>query len=238
MNILICIPVVKNGVVLRECVDQILYKRNVHILILDNGADPDVKEALYHYDQYPQVTIWHNSINKFVTEPWNTFLDHFIKSEYDRLIIMNSDITLNKEWWDVCIGLFKELPGLTIVPTISDDKRLMYEKVKKKHHIERIPENKGIPGIFITFSKLHAKAIYPIPSDIKVWFGDAFIYELLYACNYSAYIASDLLCFHHTSTNVNSIEGIHKIIEEDKIAWNTKVKAELEKRIEKLKNEL
>jgi len=166
MNLLICVPVIRNAVVFDEMMNQVMYKRNVTVIILDNNASEDVKEKIQHYMQYPQIKVWVNMENEFVVKPWNRFIKYFLDSDFDRLIIMNSDLTLNKNWADVCNKLFDSNPEYTLTPKISDDKRLMFETILPTNKIHVVTDGVGIPGVFITLSKDQAQCVYPFFSSL------------------------------------------------------------------------
>jgi GT2 family glycosyltransferase len=240
MRLLVCIPVVVNGVVLAECLEQIIHKRHIHVLILDNGATEDVKEVLTKYKEYPQVEVWTQEKNVFVNFAWNMFIQHFLVNDekHDRLIIMNSDLTLNNDWWEVCKNTWEVRPSAVLTPNVIDDKTQMFSPIKNKvlEDLKYVHDGKGIPGVFITLSRKQAKLVFPLPANrIKIWFGDTIIFETLAAAGYPIYVVKDLLAFHHTSTTVNEISGIHEIIEQDKKEWEESVKLELEEKIKKLK---
>lgn len=236
-KLLICLPVVKNPDVLAECVAQIMYKREIHLIILLNGADQDVKDLLYGtYAQYSQILIWENKENVFVTAAWNRFMEHFLMNEpYNRIIIINSDLTLQKNWDQILRLAWEECPDYVITPNVINDKTQMYEDIIIQNEGHFVVDNP--PGIFITLDREQCELVYPIPSEIRVWFNDTWIMGLLKAVNTPMIMVSNLLAFHHVSTSVNSIGGIHEVIEEDKIAWTTIVKPRMEDKIKQIKND-
>lgn len=232
-KILICIPVVKNPDVLKECLDQVMHKHNVHILILLNGADQNVKNYVHSLNDYPQIAVLENSENVFVTAAWNLFLKLFIESnEYQRLIIMNSDLSMQYNWDRILRLLWEENPDYVVTPNIIHDKLQIFQYIPIV--LEGTFIIKNPPGIFITLDREMAKAVYPIPKEIRVWFNDTYIYAILKALKYPIVMLGNLLAFHHVSTSVNSISGVHEIIEQDKIAWKEIVEPMLNEKIKQL----
>jgi len=234
-RILICIPCIVNPHVIKECVQSILYKPNVHIILLDNGADQDVKDLLLGYAKYGNVNVWQNNQNEYVNKPWNVFMKYFMNSElWDRLIIMNSDLVMHMNWDIILNMLWKEGPDLIMVPTLLDDKTEMFRSTIRKKEMKESPNP---PGIFITLNKRQCELVYPIPEEkIKVWFGDGWIYAILNAMGYKVFTPRSLKAFHHTSESVNRVPGVKEIIEEDKIAWRDAVEQIMKERIQQLKN--
>lgn len=237
-KLLICIPVVCNAVVFSECLEQILYKRNIHIIIQDNNASEDVKERLEHYRQYPQVEVWVKDKNQYVVPAWNDFIEHFlVQKKWDRLIILNSDLTLNKFWWDKCQTIWSINPEYVIIPNVINDKTKMYEEVGSEYSaVINIPDGKGIPGVFVTLNRNQAQTVYPLPPCLKIWYSDTWIMELVAAADFPISIFEGLLAFHHVSTSIHRVPEALQVIEEDKIAFEETVKPALEAIIKLFKN--
>lgn len=232
---LIFIPVVKNQHVLSEAVDQILWKRDIHLIILLNGADKEVCDTVYEkYAIYPQVTVWNQDVNSFVTNAWNSAINHFLNSpEYDRLFIMNSDLTLQCDWDLILRMIWEEYPNIILTPKVIDDKTKMYEHIQV--NITKLSYSNNPAGIFIALNKKMAELVYPIPSEIRIWFNDSYLYQLLEASGYEIMIPDNLLAFHHVSTTIHRVEGALEIIEQDKIAWRDIVEPMLQEKIKQIK---
>lgn len=234
---LIFIPVVKNHHVLIEAVEQVLHKRGIHLIILLNGADQEVIDAVHErYIEYPQVTLWQNDVNCYVTGAWNMAIGHFLAFRaWDRLFIMNSDITLNKSWDLVLREIWKHAPDLIITPNIIDDKTLMYQPVDIEDG--KLTELDNPAGVFITLTKKQAELISPIPSEIRIWFNDAYIHSILKAAGYRIVMPSNFLGYHHVSTTIHRVENALEIIEEDKAMWRDIVEPLMQEKIKQLKDD-
>lgn len=236
MKILLCIPIIKGAEIAKEAINQVINRDNVHVILLDNGADEDVKNMLYQFREVNNVQVISYPQNVYVTQAWNNFMNIFLQSEYDRLIIMNSDLTMQKDWYDVVCNVWKLNPKFLIMPVVSQDKTQMFEPINTEPLYLETVENPA--GIFITLSKEQCKAVYPIPSEIRVWFNDTYMMKLLRAHQYEIVVPYNLLAYHHTSTSVSSVSGVHAVIEEDKKAWTNIVEPYLNKQIELIKSKL
>jgi hypothetical protein len=234
MRLIVYIPCLYGSVVLAECLDQLINIPNVDILCLDNGAAPEVKKVLTEYRRTHRITVLHNKENEYVVKPWNDFIKHFLDSEYDYAILLNSDITLNQNWHTVVKSRWTRFPEEMLVPVISDDKTLMYQPTKICAKLE-YPE--VIPGVFISLNKEQAKAVYPIECQTKVWYSDNWIFEICKSLGYKVVQPDNLLAFHHASFNVQRVEGISAIIENDKDIWNEVGQYAVRDRINKLKQQ-
>ena len=237
MSILVAIPVIKSSAIFRECLSQLVNKPDVTVLVLLNGADEDVRHLVkVEYADNPSIIVWENEVNEYVTKPWNRFIEYFLsRGEWDHLIILNSDLTMCSRWNDICNSIWQFSPDAVLVPTTTDDKNLCFrDDVEDRGYKEHLFGAFGIPGIFITLNKKQAKFVYPIPSEIKVWFNDEWIYQLLGAAGYPIYTVKSLWAYHHHSVSVGAVTGIHAIIEEDKIAWRDTGRPKLIARIEEI----
>lgn len=237
-KILVAIPVVTGVEHVRECLKSVCSKENVDVLIIDNGARTETKDVIQQYAFLPNVIVHGNPENVYVTAAWNQAMRFFLESKYyDYLIIMNSDLTMQKQWPEACRAIWEGNPELSLIPTISDDKTLMFKDIT-------IPElaiwktvTEGTPGVFITLSKKQCEMCFPLNEHVKIWFNDNQIYDIVRAFG-STVIPTTLLAYHHWSQTINAVPGIHAIIEQDKIAWENVVKPELVKRIEFIKSRL
>ena len=208
MKILTGIPVIKDSGWFKEC----LIPLNRHrLLIVDNNADDDCKKVIKKLKCNKIV----NKKNVYVNKAWNQIMEWFINNEeYTHLNILNSDLRLMKGWesflskvWDKnIIPLATETTG---IPPI--------ENGNNKYKI--VPG--GHPGICIILSREQVKAVYPIPEDIKIWFGDNYIWGVLQnKHNIKLGVYESFYASHGNSRSVSQVEGIYDIIEEDKKVWS------------------
>lgn len=213
MKCLIGIPCLFGSVHTKAAIDSVINQSNV--LLIDNGAEKSVRSVIDSFDCHKI----HNKSNLYVNQAWNQILDFFLKHDYDILVIMNSDIIMNKGWIDV---LSKVPEGTIAVPNLGSA-------------TEDIDVNQGTPGVFIHLTKKQANIVYPITDCIKVWFGDNWIYGILRSLGYKTVVYHKLkaIHYHNGSQNVSRVNGISEIIEEDKRMWAEKGVSDMNGVIEK-----
>lgn len=236
-KILITVPCLYNAHVCHDAITSILNRVNIDVLIGDNGADQDVKEVIEKFKDYSNVKVIHEPINTYVNPIWNKFIKYFLDHpKYDHIILYNSDLIMNHYFHQVLENIWEKFPELILVPTLTD-KNSLKSKVNINTHTFTVVQE-GIQGVFITLSRKQAELVHPIPSEIKLWFGDTYLYTLLndIVGPGSICIVDSLLAHHIGSETIKRLPELQEILTEDKIAWNTKLKAELEKRIQKIKN--
>jgi GT2 family glycosyltransferase len=231
MRILVAIPCLFNAEATRNAIQSVCNKPNVDLLLIDNGAPADVKHVIHYFrNLFANITFIHNPTNVFVNPAWNQAMNHFLqKPEYDYLIIMNSDLVMQKNWSEVCMKRWEVNPDDMLLPVIQES-RILPESINVEY-TEATEVFEGTPGVFISLTREQAHIVYPIPSEIKIWFGDNWIFSILRGLKTKTLIPKNLLSFHYWSQSVQRVEGISEMIENDKKQWETIVKPKL---IEKL----
>jgi hypothetical protein len=78
----------------------------------------------------------------------------------------------------------------------------------------------GVAGVFLCLSRKMVEAVYPIPEEIKLWFGDNWIFKKLRLLDYKMTIYSDLQAMMDWSRSIGKLPEATTLIEEDKKAWS------------------
>lgn len=230
-DILVAIPVLTGSDHCKAAIDSVFPKEGVQILIADNGAEESVKEMLKVYTAQPiYFERFHQNI--FVNPVWNTFLKTFLSSSYERLVIMNSDLLMQSQWVEVVNNRWTINPDEILLP-VMDELRDINPAVSNAQVVIE-----GTPGVFITLNRKQAEMVYPIPEDIKIWFGDLWIFTILRELGYQTVIPENLLAKHFWSSTVSRLPGISELIEHDKIQWADVVEPLMRQRIQFLKDKL
>ena len=209
---------------------------NSEVLVIDNNAEDGIKQYLYanHNDKLHVII---NEKNEYVNPAWNTIMEFFLAhKEYDVLCIMNSDLILPPKW-DKALDLFYNMVDNAIpVAYCIDDKRKIEECPLNNASLNLIEG--GIAGIFICLTRKQCEAVYPIPSYIKIWFGDNFCHEVLRMLGHKTFLYKNLNVYHAVSQNVSKVEGISELIEIDKEMWAMHSEQDKKNRVEIIKNDV
>ena len=230
MKILVCIPCLYGEVHTLEAIRSVHDRENVELLLIDNGAEHKVVNLIWLYSQKEGVHVIKNPENIYVNPAWNQGIKFFLdRPEYSHIIIMNSDLIMQKDWSEVLLNRWANNPDEICIPIIHEDKNPPDVSTR----LQSVTEvHEGTPGVFITMNRKQAEMIFPIPESLKVWFGDQLIYEVLRKF-YKTVIPDNLLCYHYWSQNVSKVERISEIIEEDKRQWELIGKNRVKELIEK-----
>lgn len=221
-NILIGCPVLYNGETCLKAFRSVI--KEADLLIIDNNSTPDVKKAISQIcaeslQTEHQVCVIRNQTNEFVNKAWNTCLSFFLNNNnWDQLVIMNSDLIIAPGWSNHLED------GISCIPcdgTLKDDVEVF----------------SGTMGVFIHLNKKMAEMIYPIPEDIKCWFGDDWGYSILRELGIKTVVKYKMVALHHHggSQTLAILPNKSEIIEQDKIAWAEIVESLMWERIKELK---
>lgn len=216
MKYLVGIPCLYGAGHTKDAIESVVYKDNVDMVLIDNGAEEGVKEVLNYYSERENVLVIHNEQNIYVNPAWNQIINYFLSTDHDYLLIMNSDLILQKDWNKVLDMYFENYPDLIPIPVIEED--LMKYNNGITLTIKHKEVTEGTAGVLIIINRKQAKNIYPIPNYIKIWFGDNWIYEIL-RTKYKTVIVENLVCYHSGSQNIIRLKEANTIIENDKIDW-------------------
>lgn len=230
MKILVSIPCLYGPEHTQEAIESVVNKPDVDLLLIDNGAEESVKKVIIDSakNNLNITQIISNHSNIYVNPAWQQAIDYFLNQpQYDYLILMNSDLIMHHDWDIILKSLWAENPDDIYIPEIINDKT--FQNFNKRESSVRVYE--GTPGVFITLNRKQAEIINPIPKEIKVWFGDNWIYDILRGLGYKTIIPNNLLSYHYWSQNVQKVEGISELIEEDKRQWQL-IKHRVQERIE------
>lgn len=221
MKPLIVMPAVKNVHVTREAIDSVI-NHPVDIILCANGADQDVIDLMYQYKELKpdRVSVWIEPVNIGVNPVWNKFVAYFMNTDYTHIGILSSDVILHHQWLEY-LERWDSISDVPIpVEVDRDTLKLGIDVSENKREIA----TEGLNGIFIWLTKFQAKVSFPIPEDIKIWFGDNWIHESLRQQGYATVIHHNFRAFHGGSVTLQAMEGTNALIEQDKVAWETKVK--------------
>lgn len=228
MRILIGIPCLYNAEATRQCIESVVHK-DVSIILMDNGAEQNVKNVLSQYADAPNVMYVSNPTNIYVNPAWNHFIKSFLStSDYDYLIILNSDLILQHDWLEVLKNRLEKHPHEITLPVITPEFPVFNTEYQIGTKVDCCTA-----GVFICLSRACATLINPIPENIRVWYGDNWIFDYLRGCGFETVVAPNLYANHFWggSQSVQKTPDIAAIIESDKVQWRNAVEPLMQEKI-------
>jgi hypothetical protein len=204
-SILVGIPVIYCEDCVSECLAAIEPQVD-EVLIIDNAATAGIKKII------AGKNVIQNPQNVFVNPAWNQIMEYFLKTSHDTLIILNSDLVLRENSIDIIRQIDIDLEKTIVLPS-----QVSSFSDSPAGDITTIPW--GYPGIMIVLTRKMCELVYPIPNDLKLWFGDDWIFGKLIKAGYSLNIYSEIESIHGGSRSLFVLPGYTDLIEEDKAVW-------------------
>ena len=196
-DILVGVPCYKDGPMVDRCLRS-LAEPGVQLLLVDNGSDPDVKQAISG-----KGLVIRNDVNRYVNPAWNQIMEVFLEqSTYDLLVIANSDLVLDPGW----------------AATLRAHRTL--------HSCDQIifgvdaPRQRRSAGSFFALTRSAVLASCPIPDDLLVMGGDDFIFHVNLGVGHEEHVVSALTMSHIERGTYDKSPEIWGIAREDTRRWN------------------
>ncbi len=231
MKILVGVPMITGAEHCKAMLESVIYHDDLDVLVINNDSEDDVNNVINSFikDNY-NITQIKNAKNEYVNPAWNKILEFFLKHSdyYDYLIIMNSDLIMQKDWVKICQNRWNKRPDEVFFPCIKQN--LVDELNTEIESSLLYRENS--PGIFMTFNRKQAELCFPIPEEIKIWYGDYWCHEILRKSGYKTLMPQNLQCMHAWSSSIQKVKDAYEIIEQDKINW-IEVQKQIETRVKK-----
>jgi hypothetical protein len=175
---------------------NMLHHRSVtSVVLINNQTD---QTPCHRILQHSKLKILDFGQNIFVNPAWNTGVS---QSQTDIVCLVNDDITFDLRLFDRVVDWFKPCHGVLGLGSGEIDGDI--------HFVPRI--NQSIFG-FGQLMFVHASTWVDIPSDLLVYFGDNWIFDL----NQHKWGCNHLICnlLHHTPHAQTSHEQVHRLEEE------------------------
>jgi len=223
MRLLISIPCLYGPIHTNEAIESVV-NTPAHLLLIDNGAEPKVKQVLEVYSKRDNVTVVSFPENVYVNPAWNHAIDFFLDHEFTHLILMNSDLIMHFDFYDTLSYLVEENEDFIGIPNIIKNRKELAWPLAGGSREQVLS---GTPGVFVMMNQKQAHIVFPIPKEILVWFGDNWIYTILRKLGYKTFVLQDLKAFHYWSATVNKVVGIGELIEQDKLSWSNVVEPKM-----------
>ena len=195
-DLLVGVPCYKDGSMVDRCLRS-LQEPRVQILIVDNGAAPDVKQTIAG-----KGVVIRNEVNRYVNPAWNQMMEWFLRSDrYDLLVLANSDLVMTAGWSS----------KLRAHRAVNRQEQIIFGKVGSRQ---------SSLGAFFAMTRRSVLACYPIPDDILIYGGDDFIFEVNRRVGFSETVAEDVTMFHAVSGTISKSPELWEIGRRDNAQWH------------------
>lgn len=195
-DIVVGVPCYRDGFMVAQCL-QSLQEPKIQLLIVDNGSDPDVKQAIG-----ARGVVIRNEVNRYVNPAWNQIMRWFIEADrYDLLVIANSDLVMVPGW----------ASNLRAHRAVNRQAEIIFGVVG--------PSQSSM-GAFFALTQSAVRASYPIPDDLLIYGGDDFIFEVNRRVGFSESVAEEVKMFHAVSGTISKSPELWEIGRRDNARWH------------------
>jgi glycosyltransferase involved in cell wall biosynthesis len=200
-NILVGIPCYKDGLMVGHCLRSLIEPK-VQLLIVDNGAPIDVKQAIEG-----RGIVIRNDVNRYVNPAWNQMMRYFLNrpGKYDMLVLANSDLVLDPGW------------SSTLRTHLANDPReqLIFGLDAPRHRTSA--------GSFFAMTARAVAVSYPIPDDLLIMGGDDFIFHVCRQVGCAEPTLQSLTMTHVERGTYDKSPEVWEIARQDTERWHRTV---------------
>jgi glycosyltransferase involved in cell wall biosynthesis len=210
MNLLVCLPVFRNAALVDRCLKAIV-DTPATILVVDNAADAETKAVLVKYKD--RIEWLENPENMNCNWAWNKGLER--ADEFDVIALGSSDVVLPPHWYETVEKRLHDYSDEVLLPDVGP-----HTETVASPDSEHGTVSENIAGAFTFMSATAARIVRPIPSSLKFWFGDEWMFTILRRLGWKTVVLTDLKAYHLQSSSMNVEPSLYQTIEEDKKAWD------------------
>lgn len=152
-----------------------------------------------------------NDPSLYCNGAWNQAMEYFLKGDWTHLALGTSDVIMQSDWKKFIPRRKNEV----WIPTYIESLDNLGYVIGKRELLEY-----GVAGAFTILPRAAVEIVYPIPEQLKLWFGDQYMYEKLRKHGWKV-MQYKGVAYHYGSISImsNQHEALN-IIEADKVAWS------------------
>lgn len=190
------------------------YPYNLGFFVLDNGSSDGTWEWMNSELHGNPQRLYRNEGNESLSSAWNKVLRGGLDCGADLLVLMNNDVIVGPSWLDQVVAEYAKgdlaywLPNGGLSPEGYDDQVRAQPKEGRT-----IP---GRAGWCLFFPAQAVRIFYPIPPELKLWYGDDWIHWKLQRLGYSCRVCMDSYVYHYGSKTLETRKNIQPIIDADR----------------------
>jgi glycosyltransferase involved in cell wall biosynthesis len=194
----------------------------VAVVAVDNGATAGVKAVLETAaNDNRSVVVSHHSENIYVNPAWNELAARFLASAATVLVLANADLEVNPGWSrslllriDRARSARQWWRGRGV-----DTAEEAHQAVKPSGELSDDPRHTA--GAFFALPREAVEAAFPIPPELRIWYGDTWIETVLQAAGFEAVTLRDVLAYHAGKVSSNQLPELGAIVAEEGQRWES-----------------
>ena len=220
--IAVCIPAFNLLEYTRWAVESVLRHSAPHpvrLYLLDNGSFG--KETVRFMRSVPGAAVARNDRNMWVYAGWNQLLGMAMADAPDIVCLMSNDVQVGRNWLD---GIVREMSAdrkRYFLPNGNFSNHASFDQDVDRALVSIGPAPRTIPGRagwLMAFPSEAVPLFAPIPTTLRLWYGDDWIHWKLGTAGYRCETVLDSCAIHFFSKTLEAMDQAEKvrIIAEDK----------------------
>ena len=205
-KMLVGIPVFRLGNVASYTLNSVI-DTPADVLIVDNGADADVKRAI---TAYPRAKVIVNEKNEYVNFAWNQIMKYGLDNGYD-IIALGTGTRLHPGWYDPICHRADEFSKEIWMPACGEP--------QQNPNYLNVQTSRCYPGFFTWLPREAVEIVYPIHPTLRHWYGDAHIGITLMNLGWNVTILNEVRADHQWGVVRMANPDCGAVIQADKNAW-------------------
>ncbi|MES2395659.1 MAG: hypothetical protein V4549_06635 [Bacteroidota bacterium] len=219
MKILVVLPCFGHGWILKQTIKR---WSGADLFVIQDNSQCDV------IDVFKELNITPNIITDedwYVNKCWNAGMKYFLESDYDLICLATMDTWMRDNWKAILEHNYNPLSDEVVLPDFVTEGDLKMEELNQSvPYCERFLRTSGTGNFATFFNRKAVELFYPIPDEIKLWYGDEWIFTILRNIGFKTVTYTQLYAYQFGSITVNQNTKAFDVIQHDKEAWESSVK--------------
>lgn len=214
------VPVFREDQAMVEGAIQSFLDPLVDVVVVDNGASEEAKAGIATFQK--DVEVIRNHTNVYVNPAWNQLAERFLRSDAGILVIANADVLVRPGWAESLFAR-RELGvnELWFGRRTSTVQEAGTVGRPRQHSSEEIVDVLASRGGFFAMARKAVSLVFPIPSELRIFYGDDWIFGILGRIGYRQVTLADVVVWHEESVSQKRLPELNQLIEQDRHAWKT-----------------
>lgn len=195
----------------------------VDVVVVDNGASEEAKAGIATFQG--SVEVIRNQVNVYVNPAWNQLADRFLRSEAEILVVANADVLVRPGWAESLLDRLAALgaSGTDAMVELWFGRRTSNAQETARPRRHSSEEVVGVPasrGGFFAMARKAVSLVFPIPLELRIFYGDDWIFGILGRIGYKQVTLADIVVWHKESVSQERLPELNNIIWQDRQAWD------------------
>lgn len=218
--IMLGVPVFREDQTMVEGAIRSFLNPLVDVVVVDNGASEEAKAGIATFQK--DVEVIRNHTNVYVNPAWNQLAERFLRSGAEVFVIANADVLVRPGWAESLFAR-RELGvnELWFGRRTSTVQEAGTVGRPRQHSSEEIVDVLASRGGFFAMARKAVSLVFPIPSELRIFYGDDWIFGILGRIGYRQVTLADVVVWHEESVSQNRLPELNSVIWQDRQAWDT-----------------